>query len=243
MTNCQVNDVHIPYVEFSHLRYGDSNNAPSVERAVLDFQLVLLGLQTQQPSQQGQPIPSAHKVGVLKQIADTFEKLLNDATKDEELQVFLKSHSFILHPSAECIPKKKLGEDFVTDFVLVATTMQGPSYILVELERASHPLLTRDLTFSSPVSHAIKQTRDWDVWLEKNKAYIQNKLPGFETPAYLVVIGRGHRLTEDEKTYLRSYNRDWKSTSLLTYDDILSRFRSTIANLESLSQTVSENGQ
>ena len=241
--NCHVNGVHIPYFELSHLRYGDSNNIPSVERAVLDFQLALLGLQTQQPSQQGQQISGAHTVSVLKQNADTFEKLLNDATKEEELQVFLKGHSFILHPSAECIPKKKLGEDFVTDFVLVATTMQGPSYILVELERASHPLLTKDLTLSSPVSHAIKQTRDWDVWLEKNKAYIQNKLPGFETPTYLVVIGRGHQLTEDEKTYLRSYNRDWRSTSLLTYDDILSRFRSTIANFESLSQTASGNVQ
>jgi hypothetical protein len=241
--NCQVNDVQIPYVAFSHLRYGDTNNTPSVERAVLDFQLALLGLQTQPPAQQGKPISSVHTVEALKNIADTFEKLLNDATKEEELQVFLKSHSFIMHPSAECIPKKKLGEDFVTDFVLVATTMQGPSYILVELERASHPLLTKDLTLSSPVSHAIKQTRDWDVWLEKNKAYIQNKLPGFETPSYLVVIGRGHQLTEDEKTYLRSYNRDWRNTSLLTYDDLLSRFRSTIANLKSLSQIETANGQ
>ena len=241
LINCQVNDVHIPYVELLHLRYGDSNNTPSVERAVLDFQLALLGLHTQQPSQQGQRISGADTISELKQIADTFEKLLNDATKEEELQVFLKGHSFILHPSAECIPKKKLGEDFVTDFVLVATTMQGPSYILVELERASHPLLTKDLALSSPVSHAIKQTRDWDVWLEKNKPYIQNKLPGFETPTYYVVIGRGNQLTEDEKTYLRSYNRDWRSTSLLTYDDILSRFRSTIAKLESLSQTPSGN--
>lgn len=243
MINCQVNDVHIPYVELSYLRYGDSNNTPSVERAVLDFQLALLGLQTQHPSEQGQRITGAHTVSSLKQIADKFEKLLNDATKEEDLQVFLKGHSFILHPSAECIPKKKLGEDFVTDFVLVATTMQGPSYILVELERVSHPLLTKDLTLSSPVNHAIRQTRAWDVWLEKNKAYIQNKLPGFETPTYFVVIGRGHQLTEEERTYLRSYNRDWKSTSLLTYDDILARFRSTIANLESLSQTASGNVQ
>lgn len=238
MINCQINDIHIPYVEFAHLRYGESNNIPSVERAVLDFQLALLGLQTQQASYQGQPITSSHTIGVLKQIADTFEKLLNEGTREEELQVFLKNHSFILHPSAECIPKKKLGEDFVTDFVLVATTTQGPSYVLVEIERASHPILTKDLTLSGPVNHALKQTRDWDVWLEKNKAYIQNKLPGFETPTYLVVIGRGHELTDDEKAYLRSYNRDWKNTSLLTYDDVLSRFRSTIANLESLSQNI-----
>jgi len=84
------------------------------------------------------------------------------------------------------------------------------------------------------VNHAIKQTRDWDVWLEKNKAYIQNKLAGFETPSYLVVIGRGDALTEEERAYLRSYNREWKNTTLLTYDDVLARFRSTISNLETI---------
>lgn len=238
MINCQINEINIPYVEFAHLRYGESNSVPSVERAVLDFQLALLGLQTQQGSPQPQSITSSDTIGMLKQIADDFENLLNEGTREEELQVFLKNKSFILHPSAECIPKKKLGEDFITDFVLVATTTQGPTYVLVEIERASHPILTKDLTLSGAVNHALKQIRDWDVWLEKNKAYIQNKLPGFETPTYLVVIGRGHLLSDDEKAYLRSYNRDWKNTSLLTYDDVLSRFRSTIANLESASQNV-----
>jgi hypothetical protein len=236
MINCRINDIQIPYVEFAHLRYGESNNIPSIEQAILDFQLALLGLQTLQTPYQGQAITSSQTIVTLKQLGDTFEKLLNEETREEELQVFLKEHSFILHPSADCIPKKKLGEDFVTDFVLVATTMQGPSYIFVEIERASHPVLTKDLTLSGPVNHALKQTRDWDVWLEKNKAYIQNKLPGFETPTYLVIIGRGHELTDEEKAYLRSYNRDWKNTSLLTYDDVLSRFRRTIANLEALSQ-------
>lgn len=105
---------------------------------------------------------------------------------------------------------------------------------MVEIERASHPILTRDFVLSGAVNHAIKQTRDWDVWLEKNKTYLQNKLPGFETPNYLVVIGRGDTLTDEEKAYLRSYNREWKNTSLLTYDDVLSQFRSTIANLEKI---------
>ena len=235
MINCVFNDIHLPFVEFSHLRYGDSTNTPSVERAVLDFQLALLGLQTR-PSSDANPqsVTGAHTIVVLKQLADNFASLIAAGTKEEELQVFLKANPFILHPSAECIPKKKLGEDFVTDFVLVATTTQGPTYILVELERASHQILTKDLVLSGPVNHAIKQTRDWDVWLEKNKAYIQNKLPGFETPSYLVVIGRGDALTEEERAYLRSYNREWKNTSLLTYDDVLARFRSTISNLETI---------
>ena len=235
MINCVFNDIHLPFVEFSHLRYGDSTNTPSVERAVLDFQLALMGLQTR-PSSDANPqsVTGAHTIVVLKQLADNFASLIAAGTKEEELQVFLKANPFILHPSAECIPKKKLGEDFVTDFVLVATTTQGPTYILVELERASHQILTKDLVLSGPVNHAIKQTRDWDVWLEKNKAYIQNKLPGFETPSYLVVIGRGDALTEEERAYLRSYNREWKNTSLLTYDDVLARFRSTISNLETI---------
>lgn len=235
MTNCLINDIHIPYVEFTHMRYGDVTNTPSVERAVLDFQLALLGLQTQHTSEHdGQSVTGAHTIVVLKQLADSFETLINAGTKEEELQAFLKVNPFILHPSAECIPKKKLGDDFVTDFVLVATTTQGPTYILVELERSSHPILTKDHVLSGPVNHAIKQTRDWDVWLEKNKAFIQNKLPGFETPTYLVVIGRAHQLTEVEKAYLRSYNREWKNTLLLTYDDVLTRFRSTIINLENV---------
>lgn len=235
MIDCSFNGVHIPFVEFSHLRYGDPTNTPTVERAVLDFQLALLGLQIQ-PSVEGtsKPVSGAETVAILKKLADEFESLIGEATKEEELQIFLKKNPFILHPSAECIPKKKLGEDFVTDFVLVATTSQGPTYILVELERASHQILTKDLVLSGPVNHAIKQTRDWDVWLEKNKAYIQNKLQGFETPTYLVVIGRGNSLTDDERAYLRSYNREWKNTTLMTYDDVLSRFRNTISNLEAI---------
>jgi len=98
----------------------------------------------------------------------------------------------------------------------IATTAQGPTYILVELERSTYNVLNQDKSLSSQASHAIKQTRDWDIWLERNKPYLQNKLPGFETPRYLIVIGRATNLNEDQKAYLRSYNREWKNTELLT---------------------------
>jgi hypothetical protein len=235
--NCNINGVNIPYAEFSHLRYGEIENAPSIEQAVLDFQLAIIGFQTQSAAAPAsQAVTGAQTINILKKLADEFETLIAAGSKEEELQVFLKKNPFILHPSAELIPKKKLGEDFVTDFVLVATTTQGPVYILVELERASHSILTKDLVLSGPVNHAIKQTRDWDVWLEKNKAYIQNKLQGFETPTYMIVIGRSNTMTNEDKSYLRSYNREWKNTTLMTYDDLLTRFRNTIVNLESISE-------
>ena len=67
--------------------------------------------------------------------------LLNDSQKEEELQVFIKENPMMLHPTAELIPKKKLGEDFITDFVLVTPNDQGPTYTLVEIEKSSHPIL------------------------------------------------------------------------------------------------------
>lgn len=230
--NCSINDINIPYAELSHLKYGDALTVPSIERTILDFQLTFLGILTQTDIKQPGQLSGEQTIVELEGIAKLFEELLDDETREEDLQRFLKDHSFVLHPSAETIPKQKLGEDFVTDFVLVATTTQGPAYIFVEIERATHPVLTKGLTLASPVNHAIKQTRDWDVWLEKNKAYIKNKLPDFETPNYIVVIGRSKDFNEEQKAYMRSYNREWCNLELLTYDDLIARFKATIEKIK-----------
>lgn len=233
--NCHLNGIHIPYVELRHAYY-DSDQMPSpVERAIIDFQLAFLGayFREQAPASESSPEVSDQTVTRLKEIATKFDALLSDAQKEEELQLFIKQNPIVLHPTAELIPKKKLGEDFVTDFVLVTPSDQGPSYTLVEIEKSSYPILLQDNSLSSQTNHAIKQTRDWDVWLEKNKSYLQGKLPGFETPLYLVVIGRGNVLDDTSKAYLRSYNRDWKNIELLTYDDVLVRFNGVIKAIES----------
>jgi hypothetical protein len=234
LINCLINEIQIPYVEFSHMHYGDPLNLSPVERAILDFQLTLLGLQTTTPREAGasERLSGETTIEKLKEIARQFQELLQGDREEEALQLFLKEHPFVLHQSAETIPKQRLGEDFVTDFVLVASTTQGPTYTLVELERSSHNVLTRDFALASPVTHALKQTKDWDVWLEKNKAYVQNKLPGFETPRYMVVIGRSAEFTDDQKAYMRSYNRDFRNTELVTYDDVLARFEATIQRLQ-----------
>ena len=172
-----------------------------------------------------------HTIRKLRDIASQFESLLVHAEREEELQAFLKENPMVLHPTAEVIPKKKLGEDFITDFVLFTPSDQGPTYTLVEIEKSSHPILVRNNSLSSQTNHALKQTRDWDVWLEQNKAYIQGKLPGFETPKYIVVIGRGNNLNDIAKAYLRSYNREWKNIELLTFDDVLVRFNGVISAL------------
>jgi hypothetical protein len=232
--NCLLNNTHVGYIELRHAYYDKKELPSGVERAIIDFQLALLGAQLREQTAMSDVSPNKpdQTISKLEEIAQHFEELLLSAEREEELQVFLKNNPLVLDPMAEQIPKKRLGEDFITDFVLVTPDEQGPAYTLVEIEKSSHPVLIKDNSLSSEANHAIKQTRDWDVWLETNKAYLQSKLPGFETPKYLVIIGRCNALDDPAKAYLRSYNRGWENTELLTYDDVLVRFKSLISKLK-----------
>ena len=144
----------------------------------------------------------------------------------------MKQNPFLLKPASIVIPKKKLGEDFVTDFVIVNILDQGSVYTLVELEKSSHPILTQNNELTAFVYHAIKQTRDWDIWLENNKSYLQGKLPGFEAPKYLILLGRTQGLEESKKAYLRSYNREFKNISILSYDDLITQTEEFLKSLQ-----------
>jgi len=231
--NSTLNGLHIGYLELRHAYYDRKELPSAIERAVIDFQISFLGTQLREnsPTEEDDLSKPDQTLEKLNEIAEKFEDLLENATREEDLQVFLKENPLVLDTTAEQIPKKKLGEDFVTDFVLVTPSKQGPTFTLVEIEKASHRVLLKDNSLSSQANHAIKQTLDWDVWLESNKAYLQTKLPGFETPNFLVVIGRGNEFDDTAKAYLRSYNRSYKNTELLTYDDVLVRFRSVITQL------------
>jgi len=240
LTNCTVNENHIDYAHVSHVYYDAPGFAPKISKAVLDFRLTLIGMIFQSgaavlSTARETSAPPEKTVELLAKKVGQFRDLLAGGAREEGIQSFLKENSFLLKPASEVIPKQKLGEDFITDFVLLNILDQGPSYTLVEIERASHKVLTNDKLLAEPVNRAIKQTRDWDVWLEQNKAYIQGKLRGFETPQYLVVIGRSNEMSDDEKAYLRSYNREYKNISLLTYDDLLKQAEEF---LESLHRTV-----
>ncbi len=99
-------------------------------------------------------------------------------------------------------------------------------YSFVEIERATYEVFTKDdsnghFDFRKEVTHAIGQTADWAVWLEHDKAFLQKRFPGFESPKFLIVIGRTKGMDERRLARLRYFNRENKNTTLLTYDDLL----------------------
>ena len=240
--DCTFNGIYIEFANFLHVYYDHPELAPTFAKAVLDFRLTLLGMILQSggaiitPIIQ-QPIQPDKVIKQLQQKVAHLKELLNDDVNEEALQSYLKLHPFLLKAASEVIPKKKLGEDFVTDFVLLNILDQGPVYTLVELERSSHPILTKEGLLSSQVNQAIKQTRDWDIWLESNKSYLRNKLPNFESPQYLIVIGRTSSMSDSEKAYLRSYNREYKNITIMSYDDLTAQAEEF---LESLKGTIGD---
>lgn len=91
------------------------------------------------------------------------------------------------------IPQKRLGAEYVTDFLVLGVNSLGPQWVAVELEAPRHELLTKAGDLRSSVLHAMTQINDWRDWLTTNVAYAQtelhlhgltNQVPG------LVVIGR-----------------------------------------------------
>ncbi|MBN1910279.1 MAG: DUF4263 domain-containing protein [Pirellulales bacterium] len=220
--------VQIPYLQTLKCEYGEN---PELEDAIHDLSITIAGALVHD-----HPTTNQDVIGQLEQLLTEFRHLLDqtaaDDSKEEVLQNHLKEHPLLLIPNGQIIPKQKLGEDFCTDFVLIDMLDQGPKYTLVEIEKSSHRLFTTSGQLRSEVQHAIHQTCQWDVWLQKHAGYLREKLPGFESPQYMIVIGRSTGFTETDREYLRAYNRRLTSTQLLTYDDVAKMFEDRISALK-----------
>lgn len=235
-------DLTVKHVRVMTFSYSDTRLQDTEKLAVMDFRLTFLGhifqeqglLSTLRPELQKPKDESKESLAILEERINRFENLLKSATKEEEVQSFLKANPFLLGQTAEIIPKKKLGEDFVTDFMMVNMLAQGHEYTLVEIERPDRKLFKKNGDPHADLTHAEKQTLDWDVWLEKNKAYLQSKFPRFETPQYLIIIGRITELDEANKAILRARNRDSKNRKIVTYDDLLAHNKTLLKGLREM---------
>lgn len=162
-----------------------------------------------------------------------FESLISTDVSEEEIQKFLKEESFILDTGAlRVLPKFPMGTKHVTDFVL---EMPSQNYKLVELERSSHRLFTKDGNPTAALTHAQRQIRDWLTFCREEITYIRNNgLQGITEPRGVIIIGRRSSLNADDSTRLREINAESSKISILTYDDLIAICRQQITNLMSV---------
>ncbi len=176
--------------------------------------------------------PKAAARAEFTKLLTEYKQLLDsDPEREEILQSFLKEHPLLLCPTQIRIkPKLPIGKK-VTDFVFQEA---NGDYLLVELEPSTDPLFIKSGDTSAQLNHARNQIVDWRRYIEDNLHTVQRELdlPGISAnPRGLVVIGRAHTLSPDNRRKLVSIENDSPRTKIITYDDVFNNTKAMVDNL------------
>jgi len=155
--------------------------------------------------------------------------------KEEEVHQFLRNNSIIIGLTSiiEPISKFKLGDDYVTDFVIREIP---DGYVLIEIERPDMKLFkkTSPPERTQKFNHAIEQMEKWRAWVGENHSYISSKLKGISpNPLCWLIAGRKTKLSPEEIERLAEINDEYKgSYKIFTYDDLIDRVKAVIRKMD-----------
>jgi hypothetical protein len=142
--------------------------------------------------------------------AKAFKRCLSKASTERELQKFLSAHPTLLALQLAgghgrwVIPQKRLGNQYVTDFMIAEKSTVGFEWYAVELKSPKVKMFTKAGNPTHQLTHAIAQIQRCRNWLHQNQNYasrtenglgltdISAALPG------LILIGR--RADNDDST-------------------------------------------
>jgi hypothetical protein len=108
----------------------------------------------------------------------------SSSIREEEIHHLLALNPHVLldcftHPSPllrKSLTKFRLGNEFTTDFALVAGHSMRYECILIELESPSDRLFTKSGIPAKKLVSAIKQISDWNTWISKNGSFFRSEL-------------------------------------------------------------------
>lgn len=155
--------------------------------------------------------------------------------KELDVQRVLQQYPDLLVQDLLCgmgwvIPQKRLGSQFVTDFLVGEDSSAGRFWKAIELESPRVPMFTKAGDPSRLLVHAIRQIQDWRAWLVSNQAYasrprlehglglvdISPQLPG------RILIGRRHLTNSGTSLLRRQMSADLR-IEIRSYDSLLDR--------------------
>lgn len=171
-------------------------------------------------------------------LVERFEKVIQNAGREEDLQVFLTENPFILSEQfphgTHVVPKFKFGAEYVSDFLVSEITSGGTFWTLIELEPANAPLVTKDGHLPKRVRDGVQQVRDWRDWLNSNRDYAVRPsvkdglgLGDIEGIWGWVVVGRRSMVTP-RFNQLRRQVAEQSSIEIMTYDRLLEWLRKRV---------------
>jgi hypothetical protein len=140
-----------------------------------------------------------------------YRKLLDARASEEMVRKFLARHLYfwngLLRVGNTLWTKISLGAEYEIDFVFCDPSSDGAEWHLVEIEPPSFKLFTAPGDPTKALTHSLRQVRDWQRWIERNRAYAQTLMPGIDNPQGHIFIGRRSELdTEERREQLHAIN-------------------------------------
>lgn len=176
-------------------------------------------------------------IAKLEDLLIRFNAIMEDASREQELQDFIKQNSFLISPFAleeDIHPSYPLGKEWITDFVVENKPPTPFSHTFVEIEPASEPLFIKTrgrADFTARANHAIEQLRDWRIWIRDNIAYVRNDFPSLDHCNFTLIIGRRKGLSAAQRRKIAEINAEHNWRTVLSYDDVADKLKALIANL------------
>lgn len=183
--------------------------------------------------------------GITHEDVAAFENTVELATREQDVQTYLTANPIMLvQPLGGghgrwVIPHKRLGSEFVTDFVIGDKDSSGYTWVAVELEGPRARLFTKVGDESAALRHAWRQIEDWRVWLQSNQNYASRRTEDAglglidispNCDAWIIIGRRG-----DLGPAQQARRREWgqrNNVKVHTYDWLIERARGRVEELD-----------
>jgi hypothetical protein len=178
---------------------------------------------------------------------EEFQQLLEKSSNsvEEVFLQYLNSHPHLLELYATKIEPQPFLKIPDAKLSTVGGTGRFPDYIafysdgtylLIELEKASKPILVgKDNQPSNEVTQAVNQTSTWNEIIRNFGNYI-SQYPGLANHRNLIVIGRDETTRQTRQQFheeLNRINQDFGNarTTIVTYDELVGRARAVMSRI------------
>ena len=177
--------------------------------------------------------------------ADEFLKVLDSATKEHDVQVYIKTNQKWFIPgsimkdydfggySVYLVPEQPLGEKFRVDYMILGFNSIGPQLILIEFEDVNVEYKNSSSNLEAKgVRKGLVQIRDWKCWLDENRGYFLKScglastvgnIPSWNIHYCLVVSRRSYM--SNDANQMRSRMQFDERIKIITYDRLVENIR------------------
>jgi hypothetical protein len=170
------------------------------------------------------------------------ESVIEAAENERPIQRFLEANPQLLTSLLGgtfqyCLPQKRLGGEYIPDFVIGEVDSLGVRWVLVEIETPRSGIyLTDGVHLDEKARQGLSQIIEWKDWLSSNISYAQrrrreNGLGLFdirENAQGLVLVGRRSRMPET-KDSMRHHERQSSNIHIHTYDWLVERLYGSVS--------------